>query len=331
MAAGIGATMVRRRTFISSFAALASVPAKPAIAQGYPSRPLRMIVPYTAGGGTDLAARVVMKKLSEQLGQPIVVENKPGAGATLAYAEVLRSKPDGYTLTTGSGIKSLLNLLNSKLSFDAAKDLVQIAPLSSVPIVLIAGNKVPARTMAELILHIRQNPGMSYGTPGPATPHHLAGVLLASMAGLQLTHIGYRGTAPAVQDVIGGHLPLAIVGLSTAMQYARSGQLKVLGVGSARRSELAPDIPTLAEGGVKGYDASYWYDVCVAKDVPNVVVNRLHAEVTRALRDPEVRTTLTAVGLEPMTATQDEYHRMLQAERAKWEPVIRAGNIQLGS
>ena len=272
-----------------------------------------------------------MKKLSEQLGQPIVVENKPGAGAALAYTELLRSKPDGYTLTTGSGITSLLNLLNSKLPFDAATDLVQVAPLTSVPIVLIAGNKVPARTVAELILYIKQNPGMSYGTPGPATPHHLAGVLLASLAGLQLTHIGYRGTAPAVQDVIGGHLPLAIVGLSTAIQFARSGQLKVLGIGSARRSELAPEIPTLAEGGVKEYDASYWYDVCVAKGVPKAVVRRLHAEVTQALQDPEVQATLTAAGLEPMAVTQDEYQRMLQAERAKWEPIIRANNIQMGS
>ena len=322
---------MQRRTFINFVAALVPVSTTPAFAQAYPSRQLRLLVPYTAGGGTDLAARVVMKKLSEQLGQPIVVENKPGAGAALAYAELLRSKPDGYTLTTGSGITSLLHLLNGKLPFDAATDLVQVAPLASVPIVLIAGNQVPARNMAELMRHAKQNPGMSYGTPGPATPHHLAGVLLASMAGLQLTHVGYRGTAPAVQDVIGGHLPLAIVGLSTAMQFARSGQLKVLGVGSAKRSELAPEIPTLAEGGVKGYDASYWYDICVAKGVSKAVVGRLHAEITKALQDPMVRTTLTAAGLEPMTATQDEYQAMLQAERAKWEPMIRANPIQMGS
>lgn len=322
---------MKRRTFINFFAALGPAAATPAFAQEYPSRQLRLLVPYTAGGGTDLAARIVMKKLGEQWGQPIVVENKPGAGAAIAYTELLRSKPDGYTLTTGSGITSLLNLLNNKLPFDAATDLVQVAPLASVPIVLIAGNKVPARNMAELIFHVKQNPGVTYGTPGPATPHHLAGVLLASMAGLQLTHVGYRGTAPAVQDVIGGHLPLAIVGLSTAIQFARSGQLKVLGVGSAKRSELAPEIPTLAEGGVKGYDASYWYDVCVAKGVPKAVVSRLHAEVAKALQDPEVRTALTSAGLEPMAVTQDEYQRMLQAERAKWEPIIRANNIQMGS
>lgn len=323
--------MVKRRTFIKSIVALGPVTAIPAFAQEYPSRPLRLLVPYTAGGGTDLAARVVMKKLSEQLGQPIVVENKPGAGAVLAYNELLRSKPDGYMLTTGSSITSLLNLLNSKLPFDAATDLVQVAPLASVPIVLIAGNKVPANNIAELISYVKQNPGMNYGTPGPATPHHLAGVLLASMAGMQMTHVGYRGTAPAVQDVIGGHLPLAIVGLSTAIQFARSGQLKVLGVGSAKRSELAPEFPTLSEGGVKGYDASYWYDVCVSKGVPKTVVGRLHAEVTKALQDIEVRTSLTAAGLEPMAVTQEEYQRMLQAERAKWEPIIRANHIQMGS
>ena len=322
---------MKRRAFINLFAALLPASTTPAFAQAYPSRRLRLLVPYTAGGGTDFAARIVMKKLGEQVGQPIVVENKPGAAAAPAYTELLHSKPDGYTLTTGSGITSLLNLLNSKLPFNAATDLVQVAPLASVPIVLIAGKKVPAQNMAELISHVKQNPGMSYGTPGPATPHHLAGVLLASMAGLQMTHVGYRGTAPAIQDVIGGHLPLAIVGLSSATQFARSGQLKVLGVGSAKRSDLAPEIPTLAEGGVKGYDASYWYDICVAKGVAKAVVGRLHTEVTKALQDTEVGTTLTAAGLEPMAVTQDEYQRMLQAERAKWEPIIRANHIQMGS
>jgi len=322
---------VTRRTLIRSILALGPVAAMPTFGQSYPSRPLRLLVPYTAGGGTDLAARVVMKKLSEQLNQPIVVENKPGGGAVLAYNELLRSKPDGYTLTTGSNITSLLNLLNSKLPFDAATDLVPVAPFASVPIVLIAGSKVPARNVAELISYVKENPGVNYGTPGPATPHHLAGVLLASMAGMQLTHVGYRGTAPAVQDVIGGHLPLAIVGLSTAIQFTRSGQLKVLGVGSAKRSELAPEIPTLAEGGVNGYDASYWYDVCVAKDVPKTVVGRLHGEVTKALQDIQVRTSLTAAGLEPMAVTQEQYQRMLQLERAKWEPIIRAHHIEMGS
>jgi tripartite-type tricarboxylate transporter receptor subunit TctC len=320
---------MKRRTFISLVTAAGPVAVAPVFAQEYPSRQLRLLVPYTAGGGTDLAARIVMKKVSEQLGQPIVVENKPGAGATLAYTELLRSKPDGYTLTTGTGTTSLMNLLNGKLPFDAGKDLIQVAPLASVPIVLVASNSVPASNLVELISHIKQNPGMSYGTPGPTTPHHLAGVLLASMAGMQLTHVGYRGTAPAVQDVIGGHLPLAIVGLSTAIQFSRSGQLKIMGVGSAKRSELAPEIPTLAEGGVKGFDASYWYDICVANGVPPAVVGRLHAEVTKALQSPGVRTTLTTAGFEPMAVTQDEYQRMLNAERAKWEPVIRANHIRM--
>ncbi|RDI16617.1 tripartite-type tricarboxylate transporter receptor subunit TctC [Pseudacidovorax intermedius] len=322
---------MNRRKLIQSLAALGPASVASAFAQEYPARQLRLLVPYTAGGGTDLAARVVMKKLSEQLGQPIIVENKPGGGAALAYIELLRSKPDGYVLTTGSGVTSLLNLLNSKLPFDAATELVQVAPLASVPIVLVASNKVPAGNVAELIAYVKQHPGLSFGTPGPATPHHLAGVLFASMAGLQMTHVGYRGTAPAVQDVVGGHLPLAIVGLSTAIQFARSGQLKVLGVGSSQRSGLAPDIPTLAEGGLAGYDASYWYDICVASGVPQPVVERLHAGITKAVQDHDVRAALTAAGLEPMAVTRDVYRRMLRSERAKWEPVIRANNIQMGS
>ncbi|VTU23074.1 Argininosuccinate lyase [Variovorax sp. PBS-H4] len=316
---------MKRRTFVSIAATAGSF----AFAQEYPARPLRILVPYTPGGGTDTVARIVMKKMGEQLGQALIVENKPGAGGAIAYAELLRNKPDGYTLTTGSGNISLLNLLNSKLSFDAATDLVQVAPMAKVPIVLIASKKLPVANMAELIAHVKQNPGMSYGTPGPTTPQHLAGVLLGSMAGLTLTHVGYRGTAPAVQDVIGDHLPLAIVGLATAIPFAHSGQVKVLGVGSLKRSELAPEIPTIAEGGVKGYDASYWYDICVAKGVPQTVVNRLHAEITKVLENADVRKTLTAAGFEPMAVTQAEYQSMLRAERAKWEPVIRANNIQM--
>lgn len=316
---------MKRRTFVSIAATAGSF----AFAQEYPARPLRLLVPYTPGGGTDTVVRIVMKKIGEQLGQAVIVENKPGAGGAIAYAELLRNKPDGYTLTTGSGNVALLNLLNNKLPFDAATDLIQVAPLASVPIALIASKKLPVENMAELIAHAKQNPGMSYGTPGPTTPQHLAGVLLGSMAGLKLTHVGYRGTAQAVQDVIGGHLPLAIIGLSTAIPFSHGGQVKVLGVGSVKRSELAPEIPTIAEGGIKGYDASYWYDICVAKGVPQTVVNRLHAEITKASQSPDVRATLTAAGFEPMAVTQAEYQGMLRAERAKWEPVIRANNIRM--
>jgi tripartite-type tricarboxylate transporter receptor subunit TctC len=183
--------------------------------------------------------------------------------------------------------------------------------------------------MAEFIAHAKKRPGLNYGTPGITTPNHLAGVLLGVMTGTELVHVGYKGTAPAVQDVIGGHLPAAIVGLSTALQFARSGQVKVLGIGSAKRSELAPELPTIAEGGVKGYDASYWYDITVARGVPAAVMSRLHAEITKAVQSREVRQTLMAQGFEPMVASQAEYRRILQAEHAKWEPLIKAHNIRI--
>lgn len=320
---------MQRRQFVTFAAAVAGASAVPVMADTFPSRPLKLLVPFTPGGGTDTAARIVMKKLGEQLGQPVLVENKPGAGGAVAYAELLRNKADGYTLTIGSGNRSLLNVLNSNLAFNAATDFVAVAPMALVPIALIASNKLPIANTEELIAYARQNPGLSYGTPGPTTPNHLAGVLLGSMTGTKLVHVGYKGTAPAVQDVIGGHLPMAIIGLSTAIQFSKTGQLKVLGIGSAKRSELAPDIPTIAEGGVRGYDASYWYDITVAKGVPQPVIDRLHAEISNAVQSSEVRSALAAGGFEPMVATQAEYQRILRAEHAKWEPVIKASNVRI--
>ena len=320
---------MNRRQFIASAAALAATAAVPAFADAYPERLLKLLVPFPPGGGTDTAARIVMKKLSEQLGQPIVVENRAGAGGAVAYNELLRNKPDGYTLTISSGHRSLMNLMNGNLQFNAATDIVPVAPMAYVPIALITGKALPVSNMAEFIAYARKNPGLQFGTPGPTTPNHMAGMLLGAAIGAELVHVGYKGTAPAVQDVIGGHLPAAIVGLSTAIQFGKTGQVKVLGVGSARRSELAPDIPTIAEGGVKGYDAGYWYDISVGKGTPQAIIDRLHAEITKAVQSPEVRQTLAAGGFEPMVATEAEYRRLLQAEHAKWEPVVKVNNIKV--
>lgn len=324
---------MQRRTLAAMAAAtLLGLCAGAAVAQTYPDRPIRMIVPYATGGGTDTVTRIVMKKLSEQLGQPIVVENKPGAGGALAYTEVTRAKPDGYTLTVGSAQVALMALIYDKLAFDPATDIVSVAPMANVPVALVANSGAPYKSMAEMLAYARKNPAnpLSYGTPGVSTPNHLSGVLLSSMAGIKLEHVPYKGTMPAIQDVMGGTLPLAIVGLSTAMTQLPTGRVRILGVGGAKRSPLAPDVPTIAEGGVPGYEASYWYDVSVAKGTPEAILNRLNAEIGKAVNSPEIQEVLKKNGFEPLVMSPAENQHALKEQGAKWGKVIRENNIRAG-
>jgi tripartite-type tricarboxylate transporter receptor subunit TctC len=324
--------MQRRTLAALAAAALLGLSTTAVVAQTYPDRPIRMLVPFAPGGGTDTATRIVMKKVGEQLGQTVVVENKPGAGGALAYAEVARSKPDGYTLTVGSAHLSLMGLIYDKLPFDPANDLVSVAPMANVPVALVASSNAPFKTLAEMLDYARKNPAtpLAYGTPGVSTPNHLSGVLLATMAGIKLEHVPYKGVMPAVQDVMAGSIPLAIVGLSTAMAQAETGRIRILGVGGAKRSPLAPNVPTIAEGGVPGYEAGYWYDVSVAKGTPEAIVNRLHAEITKAVQSPEVQEALKKGGFEPLVMSPSENRRALKEDGAKWSKVIRENNIRAG-
>ena len=325
---------MHRRQFgaLCTSAAVLSLTGRDLFAQSYPDRPIRMIVPYAPGGGTDAVTRIVMRKISESLGQAIVIENKGGAGGTLAFAEAAHARPDGYTLTVGGAGLALLSLIFDKLSFDPATDLVSVAPMAGVPIALVASNASGLQTTGELIASARSHPSapLAYGTPGVATPPHLAGVLLASTAGITLISVPYKGTGPAIQDVAGGHIPLAIVGLSTALAFSHAGRVKILGVGSARRSALAPDIPTLAEGGVKGYEATYWYDVTVARGTPQPVIDRLRVEIAKAVQSADVHEALLKAGFEPMVMSAAENERALDDAAAKWGKVIRDNHIRAG-
>ena len=322
---------MQRRTLAALVAAgLLGLSTTTVVAQNYPERPIRMIVPFSAGGATDNPTRLVMKKVGEQLGQTVVVENKPGAGGALGYAEVVRSKPDGYTLTVGSAHVSLMGLIYDKLPFDPATDIVSVAPMANVPIALVASSSAPFKTMAEMLAYGRKNPAtpLTYGSPGVSTPQHLAGVLLATMAAIPLEHVPYKGGMPAVQDVMAGSIPLAIIGLSTAIAQAETGRIRILGAGGSKRSPLAPDVPTIAEGGVPGYEASYWIDVSVAKGTPEAIVNRLHAEITKAVESPAIQDALKKGGFEPLVMSPAENQRALKEQSTKWGKVIRENNIR---
>lgn len=301
-----------------------------AIAQQYPSKPIRAIIPFSAGGGTDTLARIVLKALAESLGQPIVLDNKAGAGGAVGWSEVARAAPDGYTISIGATTLPVLGEMYDNLTFDPKRDFEFVAPIATVSSALVAQASLPVKNIRELLAYAKsRGVALPYGTAGVATPQHLAGALLARTAGIRLDHVPYKGTSNAIADTVGGHIPLAIVGLPQALQYAKSGQLRILGVASTQRSPLAPEVPTLAESGVPGYEANYWWDIIVPRGTPPAVVQRLHDELGVVLTKPEVRKTLMAAGYEPMVMGRAEYTAALAQDVAKLTKIVRDNKIKL--
>lgn len=300
-----------------------------ASAQAWPNKPIRAIVPFSAGGGTDVASRIVLLKVGEILGQNIVIENKGGAGGTLGYAELAKARPDGYTIGVAGTNLAYMSLLYPGLSFNPTVDLTAVAPLAGVTLTVAASPALAVRNMTELLAYAKsqKNP-LGYATAGVSTPQHLAGELLSKTLGVPLTHIPYKGTSPAVADVVGGHVPLTMIGLPSALPFVKSNQLKMLGVAAAKRSALAPDLPTLAEMGLPGYEASFWYDVRVPKDTPKAIIEQLHKAITQAVSSPDVQATLMKAGFEPMTAEPTAYEQALKIDGDKWIAIVRDNKIK---
>lgn len=322
---------MKRRNFGLIFSLALVAFANSALAQSsYPNKPIRVIVPFPAGGGTDAVARAVFQKVSEALGQSMVIENKAGAGTAIGLGEVARAAPDGYTIGIGGTSDPLLPLLYDNLPFNPLTDLVFVSTLASVPLAVAVSNTVPAKTVPELVAHAKTKSSapLAIASAGVTTPHHIAAILLGSMAGFPVTVVPYKGTAPAITDLIGGHVPLAMMGLPSVLPYHRSGKLRILGVGSAKRSTLAPDIPTIGEQGVKGYEATYWFHATVPKGTPKAIVERLHIEIDKVVRSAEVRDSLAKAGFEALTLTPQESDLALRADTARWTKVIQDNNIR---
>ncbi|WP_454752845.1 Bug family tripartite tricarboxylate transporter substrate binding protein [Cupriavidus necator] len=321
---------MERRAFALAAAAALLAPAVPARAESYPSRPVRLIVPYPPGGGTDTVARTVFEHVSGLLGQPFVVENKAGAGATIGLGDLARSRPDGYTVGVGGSSDPLLPLLYDKLSFNPVSDLAFVATLATVPIVLVAGPSLPAKNLQELLAigRARRAQPISYASPGAASPHHLAGIYFGQMAGIPLVHVPYKGTAQATTDLIGGHVPLAVLGLPSALTFEREGKLRILGVASAQRSALAPEVPTISEAGVPGFSAGYWFHATVRTGTPQPIIARLREAVIKALRTPAVAESLLKGGFEPVTLSPAEAEKALKEDTARWARVIRENHLR---
>jgi tripartite-type tricarboxylate transporter receptor subunit TctC len=302
----------------------------PVTAQDYPNKPIRFIVPYPPGGGTDVIARILQLPLSEGLRQSIVIENRGGAGGAVGTEVAARSTPDGYTfLFTLSS--HTINPLLYKLSYNVETDFEPVSLLVSVPQLIAANPNAPATTLREMVAAAKQKPGAySFASVGNGTPSHIAGELLKLMAGIDLVHVPYKGGGPAVTDTLSGQVPFLIVTAPAALAYVRAGRLRALAVTTLKRSPAAPDIPTVAEAlNLPDYEVDSWYALFAPARTPSAIVSRVQQEVVRALQIGEVRQRLLEQGADPVGSTPEELDRIVKAELKRWAEVIRQARIKL--
>jgi tripartite-type tricarboxylate transporter receptor subunit TctC len=294
-------------------------------AQPWPSKPIKWVVPFAPGGTTDILARTIGEKLSVTLGQPIIVENKPGAGGGVGAEQVAKSPPDGYTIMGGTISTHAINAsLYKNLPYDPVRDFAPITLIVRVPNMLVVNPDVPAKDVRELIALLKANPGKySFASSGNGTSQHLSGELFKVMTGVEMQHVPYRGSPPALADVVGGQVTMTFDNITTAWPLVKGGKLRALAVTTAKRSPIAPDVPTLAESGLPGYEIGSWQGVFAPAGVSTEIVKRLNAEIVRIINAPDVRQKLVDMGAEPAPNTPEEFAAMVKAEVAKWADVVR--------
>ena len=296
----------------------------------YPTRPVKVIVPSPPGGGTDILARVLAQHFSRALGQPFVVENKPGAGNMIGIESVARSPGDGYTVLVTASTLALNSVLYKKVPYDPVRDFAPITLAATAPNVLVVNPALPAKSLAEFIALAKAKPGaLSYGTPGIGTSPHLSMELLKSMAGIDLQHVPYRGTAAAVTDVIGGQIAAMFANALTAKPHVDSGRVRALAVSGPSRIEAFPTVPTVAEAGVAGYEAMQWYGMAAPAGTAPQIIARLHAEAAKALQSDEMKAKLALDGAQPVGSTPAEFAALIRRELEKWTRVVHAAGIEL--
>jgi tripartite-type tricarboxylate transporter receptor subunit TctC len=294
----------------------------------YPARPVRIVVPSPPGGGTDIVARVLAQHFSKALGQPFVVENKPGAGNMIGIESVARAPADGYTLLLVASTLALNSVLYKKVPYDPVRDFAPITIAATAPNVLIVNPALPAQTLAEFIALAKKKPGaLSYGTPGIGTSPHLSMELLKSMTGIDIVHVPYRGTAAAVTDVIGGQIAATFANALTAKPQVDSGRVRALAVSGPRRIDAFPAVPPVAEAGVPGYEAMQWYGMVAPAGTPAPVIARLHGEAVKALHSDDMKEKLALDGAQPVGSSPAEFAALIKSELAKWTRVARAAEI----
>jgi len=320
-----------RRNFLHLAAGAATLPAMSrfAWAQAYPTRPVRLIVPLAPGGATDIVARVIGQWLSERLGQPFIVENRPGAGTNLGTEAVVRAAPDGYTLLLAAPNNAINASFYEKLNFNFIRDIAPVAGIISHSLVIVVHPSVPAKTVPEFIGYAKANPGkLNMASPGNGTPNHVSGELFKMMAGVDMVHVPYRSGGPALTDLIAGQVQVMFPATVSSIEYIRDGRLRALAVTTATRSELLPDIPTVDQF-VPGYEASGWFGLGAPKATPAEIVEKPNKEINAGLADPRIKTRLADLGGTPLVGSPADFGKLIADETEKWAKVIRSANIRL--
>jgi len=299
-------------------------------AQDFPSKPLRLVVGSTPGGGTDISARLIAPKMSEQLGQQVVVENRPGATTTIGVNYVVRSAPDGYTLLMGVSSLAINPHILKNVPYDALKDLAPVTQVLVAPNIMVAHPSLPIRTVKDLVAFARPRPGqLNFAAGGAGSSQHLAIELFLYMTGTKIVHVPYKGQGMALIDVVAGQVSLMMANVISALPHVRSARLRALGVTGSKRTTVAPDIPTIAEAGVPGYEVLQWYGVLAPAATPREIIGRLHGVIAHAVQDPKIRERIVADAGEPVGNTPDEFSAILRADYKKWGDVIRKAGIRV--
>lgn len=299
-------------------------------AQSWPTKPIKLIVPYPPGGGTDVIARIVQEPLSRELGQQVIIDNRGGAGGSIGSALAAQSPSDGYTVLFTLSSHTINPAIYTKLPFDTEKDFSSVVTVASLPQILVANPNFPAKTVKEVIEMAKAKPGtISYASVGNGSPGHLAGAMMATDAGVDMTHIPYRGGGPAVTDVMAGQVPLLWVSIPAAAQFVKAGKLRALAVSTVKRSAVFPDVPTMAESGFKGFEVDSWYAMFVPAKTPQTIIDRLNKATVNVLAQPEVKERLLGQGAEAVGDSPAQLSGVVKKEIAKWKQVVKSANIKV--
>jgi len=301
-----------------------------ALAQPYPDKPVRFVVPYPPGGGTDVIARIVQERFQAALGQPVVIENRGGAAGSLGTDVVAKAPPDGYTVLFTLSSHTINPAIYAKLPFDTVKDFQPVGTVASLPQILVANNALPVNTVAELIALAKAKPGsLSFASVGNGSPGHLAGELFKLRTGTVMTHVPYRGGGPAVTDVMGGQVPLLWVSIPAAAQFVKAGKLKALAVSTTKRSAAFPDVPTMQEAGIPDFDVDSWYAVFVPARTPQPAIDKLNRVINTVVKEPEIRDKLLAQGSEGVGGTPEQLGKVVTTELVRWQKLAKEASIKV--
>jgi tripartite-type tricarboxylate transporter receptor subunit TctC len=317
-----------RRHFIQALAMAATLASGSAMAQAWPSKPISLIVPFPAGGTTDVLARALAEKLTLSLGQTVIVESKPGAGATLGADFVAKAKPDGHTLLVGAVHHTIASSVYKKLPYDFQKDLAPITEIAMVPNVLVVNAATPARNVAELVAMLKAQPGkFNYGSNGNGTAQHLIGTQFENMTGTEFAHIPYKGSGPLATDLLGGQITMSFDTVTPVLPHIKAGKLRPLAVTTARRSSALPDVPTMEEAGLKGFDIGTWFGVLAPAATPKDILSRLNTEMVKVIQSPEFRKRMAEIGAEPIGNSADQMAAQIRSETEKFARLVKDAKV----